>query len=44
VVLRECTVVPYGQTTDSIQSRRIRSALVNLSRVSGVAEWLNQQV
>ncbi len=44
VVLRECTVVPYGQTTDSIQSRRIRSALVTLSRVSGVAEWLNQQV
>ena len=43
-VLRECTLVPYGQPLDSTQARKIRCALVNLSRVSGVAEWLNQQV
>lgn len=43
-VLRDCTLVPYGQSADSGQARRIRCALVNLSRVSGVAEWLNQQV
>lgn len=43
-VLRDCTLVPYGQPTDSTQARRIRCALVNLSRVTGVAEWLNQQV
>jgi hypothetical protein len=44
VVLRDCALAPYGQTTDSNQSRRIRCALVNLSRVTGVAEWVNQQV
>jgi hypothetical protein len=43
-VLRDCALVPYGQSADSSQARRIRCALVNLSRVSGVAEWLNQQV
>jgi hypothetical protein len=43
-VLRDCTLVPYGQPMDSAQARKIRCALVNLSRVSGVAEWLNQQV
>lgn len=43
-VLRDCALVPYGQPPDSNQARRIRCALVNLSRVTGVAEWLNQQV
>jgi hypothetical protein len=43
-VLRDCLLVPYGQTTDSSQARRMRHALVNLSRVTGIAEWLNQQV
>jgi len=43
-VLRDCSLVPYGQPSDSNQARRMRSALVNLSRLSGVAEWVNQQV
>jgi len=43
-VLRDCSLVPYGQPSDSNQARRMRSALVNLSRVTGVAEWVNQQV
>ena len=43
-VLNDCTLVPYGQPLDSTQARRIRQALVNLSRVTGVAEWQNQQV
>jgi len=43
-VLRDCALVPYGQPPDSSQARRLRCALVNLSRVSGIAEWLNQQV
>ena len=43
-VLRDCALVPYGQPSDSNQARRMRSALVNLSRVAGVAEWVNQQV
>ena len=44
VVLRDCSLVPYGQPSDSNQARRMRSALVNLSRVTGVVEWMNQQV
>ena len=44
VVLRDCALVPYGQPADSNQGRRLRSALVNLSRVSGVAEWVYQPV
>jgi hypothetical protein len=44
VVLRDAVLVPYGQTLESSQARRIRTALVNLSRVTGVAEWVNQQV
>ncbi|HEY7613922.1 MAG TPA: hypothetical protein VH764_13055 [Gemmatimonadales bacterium] len=43
-VLRDCSLAPYGQPSDSNQARRMRSALVNLSRVAGVVEWLNQQV
>lgn len=43
-VLRDCALVPYGQPADSRQSRRLRCALVNLARVTGVAEWVNQQV
>jgi hypothetical protein len=43
-VLRDCSLVPFGQPSDSNQARRMRSALVNLSRVAGVVEWANQQV
>lgn len=43
-VLHDCTLVPYGQPPDSTRARRIRRAVVNLSRVTGVAEWLNPQV
>jgi hypothetical protein len=43
-VLHDCTLVPYGQPADSNQGRRLRHALVNLSRVTGIAEWVNQQV
>jgi hypothetical protein len=43
-VLRDCTLVPYGQPADSNQVRKLRLALVNLGCVTGVAEWVNQQV
>jgi hypothetical protein len=43
-VLRDCTLVPYGQPADSNQVRKLRLALVNLGRVTGLAEWVNQQV
>jgi len=43
-VLHDCALVPYGQPPDSSQARRLRIALVNLGRVVGVAEWVNQQV
>lgn len=44
VVLHDCALVPYGQPAESNQARKLRIALVNLSRVIGVAEWANQQV
>jgi hypothetical protein len=43
-VLRDCVLVPYGQSPDSNQARKLRLALVNLGRVTGVAEWVNQPV
>lgn len=43
-VLRDCVLAPYGQPPDSSQARKLRCAVVNLSRVAGVAEWVNQQV
>jgi hypothetical protein len=43
-VLHDCTLVPYGQPPESNQARKLRLALVNLGRVTGVAEWANQQV
>ncbi len=43
-VLRDCVLVPYGQPPESNQARKLRLALVNLGRVTGVAEWVNQQV
>jgi hypothetical protein len=42
-VLRDCVLVPYGQPPESNQARKLRVALVNLGRVTGVAEWVNQQ-
>lgn len=44
VVLRECSLTPYGHPADSSHGRRMRCALVNFSRVLGVAEWVNHQV
>ena len=43
-VLHDCTLVPYGQPVESNQARKLRVALVNLGRVTGVSEWVNQQV
>lgn len=43
-VLHDCALVPYGQPPESNQARKLRVALVNLGRVTGVAEWVNQQV
>lgn len=43
-VLHHCVVVPYGQPLESNQARKLRVALVNLGRVTGVAEWVNPQV
>jgi len=43
-VLHNCVLVPYGQAPESNQARKLRLALVNLGRVTGVAEWVNQQV
>jgi hypothetical protein len=43
-VLYDCALVPYGQPPESTQARKLRVAVVNLGRVTGVAEWLNQQV
>jgi len=33
----------HGQPPESNQARKLRVALVNLGRVTGVAEWVNQQ-
>jgi hypothetical protein len=43
-VLHDCILVPYGQPPESSQARKVRLALVNLGRVTGVAEWVNQPV
>jgi hypothetical protein len=43
-VLYDCVLVPYGQPPESTQARKLRVALVNLGRVTGVAEWVNLQV
>jgi hypothetical protein len=43
-LLHDCVLVPYGQPPESSQARKLRLALVNLGRVTGVAEWVNQQV
>jgi hypothetical protein len=43
-VLHDCALVPYGQPPDSSQARKLKLALINLGRVPGVAEWVNQQV
>jgi len=43
-VLHDCSLVPYGQPPESNQARKLRLALVNLGRVTGVAEWVNQHV
>jgi hypothetical protein len=42
VALSECRLVPYGQPADSPKARKLRTALVNLGRVPGVAEWENK--
>jgi len=43
-VLHDCVLVPYGQPPESSQARKLRIALVNLNRVTGIVEWVNQQV
>jgi len=43
-VLHDCVLVPYGQPPESSQARKLRVALVNLGRVTGVAEWVNRPV
>ncbi len=43
-VLHDCVLVPYGEPPESAQARKLRLALVNFGRVTGVAEWVNHQV
>ena len=43
-VLHDCALVPYGQSAESKQTRKLRLALVNLGRLTGVTEWVNPQV
>jgi hypothetical protein len=43
-VLNDCVLVPYGQAPESTQARKLRVGIVNLSRVTGIVEWVNQQV
>jgi hypothetical protein len=43
-VLNDCRLLPYGQPADSAKARKLRTALVNLTRVTGVAEWENTSV
>jgi hypothetical protein len=43
-LLHDCVLVAHGQPPVSNQARKIRVALVNLGRVTWVAEWVNQQV
>ena len=38
-LLHDCRLAPYGQSQDAPQTRRLRTAIVNLSRVTGIAEW-----
>ncbi len=43
-VLHDCVVVSYGQSLESSDARKLRVVLVNLGRVTGVAEWENRRV
>jgi hypothetical protein len=42
VALNDCRLAAYGQPADSAKARKLRVALVNLSRVAAVAEWENK--
>ena len=44
VVLRDCRLTGYGEAADSPRARKIRVALVNVGRITGVSEWENKAV
>ena len=44
VVLRDCRLTGYGEAPDSPQARKLRIALVNMGRITGVSEWENRPV
>jgi len=44
VVLRDCRLTGYGEPADSPKARKLRVALVNVGRISGVSEWENKTV
>ena len=44
VVLRDCRLTGYGEAADSPKARKIRVALVNVGRITGVSEWENKSV
>ena len=44
VVLRDCRLAGYGEAPDSPKARKLRVALVNVGRITGVSEWENKPV
>ena len=44
VVLRNCRLTGYGEPADSAKARKLRVALVNVARTTGVSEWENKTV
>lgn len=39
IVMRRCLLIPYGQSAESSQARKVPIAVVNMSRAIGVSEW-----
>ena len=44
VVLRDCPLTRYGEAVASPKARKLRIALVNIRRITGVSEWENKSV
>jgi len=40
----DCRLTGYGEAADSPRARKIRVALVNVGRITGVSEWENKSV
>ena len=43
-LLRDCRLTGYGEAADSPRARKIRVALVNVGRITGISEWENKPV